>query len=212
MSFSLLLPAAYLIGAFPTSYLCGRLHGADLRKKGSGNLGATNVYRLFGLRSAMLVVTLDVAKGFFPVWFFPLWDGRTEGEWGLLYGFLAISGHIWPIFTRFRGGKGVATAAGVLLALAPLAVLVGSLVWLGLALITRFASLASLAAAALVPLVAWVAAAPPSTVLFALLLAFLVWMTHRPNIQRLLRHEELRLGAPAPPLRGGRATERGEEG
>lgn len=185
--------AAYLLGAFPTSYLCGRLHGVDLRQWGSGNLGATNVYRAFGFRSSGLVVAFDVTKGFVPVWFFPVWDGSASADWALAYGILAISGHIWSVFTRFRGGKGVATAAGALLALAPLAVLVGAMVWLGVVLITRFASLASLIASALVPIVAYAAAAPTSTVLFALVLALMVWGTHRQNIDRLLRREELRL-------------------
>lgn len=206
------LLAAYLVGAIPTSYLCGQLHGTDLRKLGSGNLGATNVYRLYGLQSASLVAAVDVTKGFIPVWFFPLWDGAASPDWALAYGFLAISGHIWSIFTRFRGGKGVATAAGVLLALAPLAVLVGTLIWLGLLLITRFASLASLAASVVVPLVAYTAAAPKSTVLFALLLALLVWSTHRQNIRRLLKHEELRLDELLPPGEYSRGKSRRRSG
>ena len=188
---------AYLLGAFPTSYLYGRLRGDDLRDRGSGNLGATNVYRLFGPRGALLVVGIDLAKGFAPTWFFPVWDGAAAPDWALAYGFLAISGHVWSVFTRFSGGKGVATAAGALLALAPLAVLVGAMVWLGLALITGFASLASLVAASLVPLVAWIAAAPGSTVLFASALAVVVWITHRENVRRLLRREELSLRSEA---------------
>lgn len=197
MTVASFLVASYLLGAFPTSYLYGRLRGRDLREAGSGNLGATNVYRLFGAPGALLVVAVDLSKGFVPAWFFPLWDGAATGDWALAYGLLAILGHVWPVFTGFAGGKGVATAAGVLLALAPLAVLVGGLVWLGLALITRFASLASLAAATVVPGVAHLGAAPRSTVLFAAMLALLVWFTHRENLQRLLRREELRLGAPA---------------
>lgn len=190
------LLAAYLLGAFPTSYMYGRLHGRDLRHLGSGNLGATNVYRHFGPRGAFLVVLVDLIKGFGPTWFFPVWDGAAASQWALAYGFLAITGHIWSAFIGFRGGKGVATAAGALLALAPLAVLVGAMVWLGLVLITRFASLASLSAATLVPIVAYVAAAPGSTVLFATALTLVVWVTHRSNLGRLLRREELRLRFP----------------
>lgn len=196
MSVAPFLLGAYLLGAFPTSYLYGRLRGHDLRELGSGNLGATNVYRTFGAPGALLVVCADLAKGFVPTWFFPLWDGPAAPEWALAYGFLAIAGHVWSVFTGFSGGKGVATAAGALLALAPLAVLVGAMVWLGLALITRFASLASLVAASLVPVVAHVAAARGTTVLFAAALAAVVWITHRENVGRLLRGEELRLGAP----------------
>lgn len=196
MSVAAFLLAAYLLGAFPTSYLYGRLRGRDLRDLGSGNLGATNVYRLFGAPGALLVVGVDLTKGFVPTWFFPVWDGAAASDWAVAYGLLAIAGHVWSAFTGFSGGKGVATAAGALLALAPLAVLVGAMVWLGLALITRYASLASLVAATLVPLVAWVAAARGTTVLFALALAVVVWFTHRENVGRLLRREELRLGAP----------------
>lgn len=193
------LLGAYLIGSFPTSYLYGRLRGRDLRELGSGNLGATNVYRLFGSRGAFLVVAVDLTKGFLPTWFFPVWDGVATPDWALAYGFVAIIGHVWSAFTGFAGGKGVATAGGALLALAPLAVVVGGMVWLGLVLITRFASLASLVAATLVPIVAYVAAAPGSTVLFAAALAVVVWFTHRENVGRLIRREELRLGASSDP-------------
>lgn len=198
------LLGAYLFGAFPTSYLYGRLRGRDLRELGSGNLGATNVYRFLGARGAVLVVVVDLAKGFIPTWFFPLWDGASSPDWALAYGFLAIAGHVWSVFTGFSGGKGVATAAGALLALAPVAVLVGAMVWMGLALITRFASLASLTAATVVPVVAYVGAAPGTTVLFAVTLAGIVWITHRENLARLLRREELRLGVPGG---GGRGEE-----
>lgn len=187
------LVASYLLGAFPTSYLVGRFHGTDLRKAGSGNLGATNTYRRFGLPAAGLVLAVDATKGFVPVWFFPLWDNSASPDLALAYGFLAIAGHIWSVFTRFAGGKGVATAAGAYLALAPLAVLVASLTWAGLLLLTRMASLASLAAALLVPLVAYAAAAPTSTVLFAVAIAVLLLITHRDNLRRLVRREELRL-------------------
>lgn len=201
------LLGAYLLGAFPTSCLVARFRGVDLAERGSGNLGATNVYRHLGAGPAGLVVAVDVAKGFAPAWFFPLWDGVASPYWALGYGLAAIAGHIWSVFTRFRGGKGVATAAGALAALAPLAVLIGLLVWTGLVLITRIVSVASLVAAALVPAVAWVAAAPSATVLFAVGLAAIVFWTHRRNIGRLLRREELRLarGAGSGPDREARS-------
>jgi len=186
----LLIFAAYLVGAFPTSYLIGKWHRVDLEKEGSGNLGATNVYRVLGFTPALAVVSVDLFKGFFPVWFFPQWDGHT-GAWELAYGFSAILGHCWPIYTRFRGGKGVATAAGTLLAVAPVALLIALFVWIGTLLLTRIASLASLMAATLIPLLARGAEAPTPIVLYALLLASLVWWRHRTNLVRLAQRKEL---------------------
>lgn len=186
-----LLVVSYLIGAFPTSHLVGRRVGIDLRREGSGNLGGTNVYRVIGAGPAVAVLAIDLVKGFGPVWFFPQVDGRA-GAWALAYGAAAIAGHIWPVYTRFRGGKGVATGAGTLLALAPVAVVIAGLVWLGTLLLTRLASLASLLATTLVPLLARGAAAPRHVVLYSLLLAAVVWWTHRHNVVRLARGEELR--------------------
>ncbi len=192
MNLPLLIVAAYLIGAFPTSYLVGRWHGIDLREHGSGNLGATNVYRVLGFVPALVVLAVDLLKGFAPVWFFPQWDGHAA-TWELAYGFVAILGHVFPVYTGFRGGKGVATAAGTLLALAPVAVATAAFVWIGTLLLTRFASLASLISATLIPLLARSAEAPRSVVLYALVLAALVWWTHRTNLVRLARREELQV-------------------
>lgn len=186
------LAVSYLVGALPTSYFVGRLHGVDLRREGSRNLGGTNVYRVIGLKPAIAVLAIDLLKGFVPVWFLPQWDGRA-GAWELAYGMAAIVGHIWPVYTRFRGGKGVATAAGTLFALAPVAALIAAFVWAGTLLLTRLASLASLLAATLVAPLARAAAAPGHTVLYALLLAAIVWWTHRRNVLRLIRREELRI-------------------
>jgi len=191
----LLLGASYLIGALPTSYIVGRAFGVDLRKEGSGNLGSSNVLRVLGISPALVVLPLDILKGFLPVWYFPQWDGAV-GHWGFAYGLAAIAGHIWSIYVGFRGGKGVAAAAGALLALAPLAAVTGLLVWVGMLLITRIASVASLVAATTVPFVAYMAEAPGYTVLFATGLAVLVWWTHRDNIRRLAQREELNLSGP----------------
>ncbi|MDX1579359.1 MAG: glycerol-3-phosphate 1-O-acyltransferase PlsY [Gemmatimonadota bacterium] len=188
----LLLVAAYLIGAFPTSYLMGQWQGVDLRSQGSGNLGATNVYRVLGFLPAVTVLGVDLLKGFIPVWFFTQWDGRG-GTWALGYGIAAIAGHVWPIYTKFRGGKGVATAAGTLLAVAPVAVTIAVFVWVGTLLLTRTASIASLISATLIPILANGAAAPRPVVLYALFLGLLVWWTHRANLLRLIRRQELQI-------------------
>lgn len=190
------LLASYLLGAAPIAYLIARAGGVDLRAVGSGNLGGTNVYRALGPWPALLVISLDFLKGLFPVWFFPLWDGAGSIEWRFAYGGLAVAGHVWSAFTGFSGGKGVATAAGAVTAMAPLAALVGVLVWAGLALMTRIAALASLAAALIVPVVAFAADGPPSVVLFAAGLAAFVAFTHRENISRMVRGRELRLRGP----------------
>ena len=118
-----LIALSYLIGATPTSYWMGRaVHGLDLREHGSGNLGATNVFRILGAKWALPVVAVDIAKGFLPVWFFP---GMVGGDlrWTLAFGGAAIVGHIFSLWVGFKGGKGIATSAGVFLALATWAVL-----------------------------------------------------------------------------------------
>jgi glycerol-3-phosphate acyltransferase PlsY len=188
----LLALGAYLLGSFPTSYLVGRLRGIDLREHGSGNLGGTNAYRVMGLSAGVPVVLVDVGKGFIPAYFFPSWDGSAIGDLALLYGLAAIAGHVWSVFMRFRGGKGVATGAGVLVALAPTSALIGLLVWIGVVSITRYVSVASIAAATQVPLTAWLTDESTSTVLFCAAIAIFVWWTHRDNLGRLIRGEENR--------------------
>jgi len=193
MSPPLYLLASYLIGAFPTSYLLGRFHGLDLRDEGSGNLGGTNAFRVLGPGAAAIVLPIDLFKGFIPAWFFPPLDGSPGEEWALAYGLCAMAGHIWPVFTRFKGGKGVATGAGAVLALAPVAALIGILLWIGIVLLTRTASFASLVAATVVPAIAYASAAPPYTVLLTIGLSATVWWTHRHNITRLIQRRELTL-------------------
>jgi glycerol-3-phosphate acyltransferase PlsY len=197
---------AYLMGSFPTSYLVGRMRGIDLREHGSGNLGGTNAYRVMGASAGIPVVLVDVLKGFAPAYYFPLWDGTAMQNLALLYGLAAIAGHVWSVFVRFRGGKGVATGAGVLVALAPTAALIALLVWVGIVSLTRYVSVASIGAATLVPLSAWLTDEPGATVGFCAAVAAFVWWTHRSNLVRLARGEENRFGSPS----GSRSRERGE--
>lgn len=199
----LLLLASYLIGAFPTSYVVGRLvRGIDLREHGSGNLGATNVYRVLGWKAAVLVFPVDIFKGFAPTFFFPQLDGSPHGEWALAYGAAAILGHVYSVYVRFKGGKGIATSAGVFLALAPWALLAGLVVWVLLVATTRIVSIASLAAALVVPLVVLVEEGNgPVFWLSLALLLFVVW-SHRTNIRRLAHGEEHRFGRPRAPAEG----------
>jgi acyl phosphate:glycerol-3-phosphate acyltransferase len=200
----LLVAAAYLLGAFPTSYLAGRLtRGLDLRLHGSGNLGASNTFRVLGARVAAPVMVVDMAKGFIPAWFFPLWAGGPVGAWALAYGAAAVVGHVFPVYLRFRGGKGVATAGGVFLALSPSAVGVALAVWLAVLGVGRMVSLASMSAAlALVATLATFDRRPLVVGLGALMAAFVIF-AHRDNIGRIVRGEEYRFGR-----RGGAAAER----
>lgn len=206
---ALLVVAAYLCGSTPSSWLAGRAAGVDLTLRGSGNLGGTNVFRVLGWRYALPVVAADVGKGFVPAYFFASWDGVAFPEMALVYGLAAIAGHVWSVFLRFRGGKGVATAGGVLLALIPVAVAVGGLLWGGVVLLTRIVSVASLSAAAALPVAAWLLDAQAEKVLFTAGLAAFVWWTHRENLGRLARGEELRFGEDDP---GGERADGGEGG
>jgi acyl phosphate:glycerol-3-phosphate acyltransferase len=190
---ALLVLAAYLTGAIPTSYIAGRLvRGIDLRQHGSGNLGATNAFRVLGWRAATPIFVLDIAKGFVPAFFFPALDGATAPGWALAYGAAAIIGHVFSIYVGFRGGKGVATGAGVFLALAPVAVLVGLGIWIVLVLTTGYVSLASIVAAAVLPIMVAVTAAPTEVLIMSLLLSVFVIHAHRANVRRLIRGEEHR--------------------
>ncbi len=196
MSPWLLVLLSYLIGATPTSYWIGKLRGKDLRKEGSGNLGATNAYRVLGRAAALPVVVVDVLKGWFPVWYFPTLVREGPWAWVLAFGAAAIVGHVFSFWVGFRGGKGVATSAGVFIGLAPLAALAGFIVWTVAVWVTRRVSVGSIAAAVALPMA--VAASPPeggnALLGFTVALAtFVVW-AHRSNIGRLLRGEEPRIG------------------
>jgi glycerol-3-phosphate acyltransferase PlsY len=195
-----LLAMSYLLGAMPSSYWVGRVvHNIDLREHGSGNLGATNAYRVMGARWAAPVIFADVVKGFLPVWLFPTLIGGGIG-WTLAFGAAAIFGHIFSLWVRFDGGKGIATSAGVFLAIAPWAVLGSFVVWCVLALPTGYVSLGSLGATVTLPLL--VALTPHQggveVVWFTSALAvFVVWV-HRSNVRRLIAGTENRFGAGEP--------------
>ena len=194
----LLVALSYLVGATPTSYWVGKaFHGIDLREHGSGNLGATNAFRVLGWRSAAPVMAVDVLKGFVPVWFFPGLAGSSFA-WTLAFGAAAILGHVFSVWVRFKGGKGVATSGGVFFALAPWAGLGALAVWLLLTFSTRMVSVGSIGAAVALPVL--VALLPHqggrSLVAFtAVLAAFVIW-AHRANVRRLLKGEEHRFGTP----------------
>lgn len=197
MSAIISLVASYLLGATPTSYLAGRwARGIDLRREGSGNLGATNAFRVLGWKLALPVLIFDLLKGWVPAYLFPGWAG-VASEWALAFGAAAIVGHVFSIYMRFRGGKGVATSAGVFLAVAPLAALAGVVVWGTLVAGTRIVSLASIVAALVVPLVVWTLQGSGAVLWLSIGLAAFVVYAHRANIRRLLSGTEHRFGSRA---------------
>jgi acyl phosphate:glycerol-3-phosphate acyltransferase len=190
------LLASYLLGAIPTSYLVSRVFAKiDLRKHGSGNLGATNLYRVLGWKYAIPVALFDIAKGAIPVLVFAPQVSDSE-LFALLCGVAAILGHVFSVFVRFKGGKGVATAAGVMLGLTPLALAAAAVVWGLVLLLTGYVSLASIAAAAVLPFAVYLMENPRSPELLWIdaLVAAGVILLHRRNIQRLLKGTENRFG------------------
>lgn len=189
---------AYLLGSIPFAYLAGRLsRNIDLREHGSGNLGATNVYRVLGAKIALAVLLLDTAKGALPVLLLPRWVETTRPlEWAIGFGVAAILGHVLPVFLLWKGGgKGVATAAGVFLGLVPIAMIAALLVFVAVLFVSGYVSLASLTSAALLPAILIVTHGPRSPFfLMSLAVAIFVFWTHRANIGRLRRGEEQRFG------------------
>jgi glycerol-3-phosphate acyltransferase PlsY len=193
------LLASYFVGAIPTSYLLSRLFaGIDLRKHGSGNLGATNLYRVLGWKYAIPAAAVDIAKGAIPVLVFAPQVSDSQ-LLALGCGVAAILGHVFSVFVGFKGGKGVATAAGVMLGLAPLALTVGAVVWAVLVRVTGYVSVASIAAAAVLPVAVYLLEDSASPTLFwiATAIAAGVILLHRRNIQRLLNGTENRFGRKA---------------
>ena len=201
--FSVLAPVAigYLSGSLPWGLWLGRwFRGVDVRSVGSGNLGATNVYRALGPALGITTLVLDMLKGALPVWVMgalPFADRFPGGaEWcRLAVGFSAIAGHVWTLFAGFRGGKGVATTAGVLLALSPVAFLAFGIVFVLTVALTRYISLGSILGAVTfavaLGLLSPAGVASP-TFGFGALVALLVVARHRENIARLVRGEERR--------------------
>jgi len=191
----LVLPvlAAYLLGATPTSYIAGKIgRGIDLREHGSRNLGATNVYRVLGWKYAIPVALIDAAKGALSVGVLGSLSGGPAWV-PVVLGLAAVLGHVYSPYVGFRGGKGVATAGGVFLALAPLAVAISLPIWVGMLWAFGYVSVASLTVAVLFPL--WVRLtrpAAPYTFWASLALALLIVYSHRANIRRLLDGTENR--------------------
>ena len=187
--------AAYLLGSIPFGLLLGKLFGAsDVRKAGSGNIGATNVARVAGPLAGVLTLLLDAAKGAVAV-FLAVRLSSQSARWMMVAGLCVLAGHCFPVWLRFRGGKGVATAAGVFLVLCPLACLAAIILFVLVVLYWRYVSLGSIAAAAAMPILIyffWAPGhAPPHAVTFGTLAAaLLIIYKHDANIQRMVQGDE----------------------
>jgi acyl phosphate:glycerol-3-phosphate acyltransferase len=197
----LLIAGSYLAGSIPFGWLTAKwIAGVDLREVGSGNIGATNATRVLGKTWGSIVLLLDALKGLLPTAVWP-WLLGVSPEFAkhamVLCGLVAILGHLYPIWLRFRGGKGVATAAGVVAVLAPIGTLVALAIFLGIYLTTRIVSLGSLAAAIAFAVYQLIALQPQpfgsetwSIALFSVVVPLLIVVRHRSNILRLWRREE----------------------
>jgi len=185
---------SYLIGSIPSGFLLTKyVMKTDVRKYGSGNIGATNVARVMGLKSGILVAVFDILKGFIGVWIGQIIIGDALSTYVLFVAVAAIAGHDWSIFMGFSGGKGVATTFGVILKLYPAAFFIYALIWLVLVLTTRYVSLGSIIGSMSLPFVIYFSGFPNAHVFFGALLSLFVLYTHRANIKRLLNGEENRM-------------------
>jgi len=206
LSLFIVVILSYLAGSIPTAIIVGKIvMKDDIRKHGSGNAGATNVFRVMGWKAALFVVLVDIGKGTLATLLIsrigeevvPLDHTMVQ----IVAGLAAIVGHIWTVFAGFRGGKGVGTAFGVLVALAPVASLVTLGVWLLLVITIRIVSVGSLAAGIVFPAVLFIqrfvlgSRIPDALLIMSVLLGVLVFITHRSNIRRLMRGEENRFGS-----------------
>lgn len=185
----------YLLGSIPFGLLFGKCQGVDVRAAGSGNIGATNVNRLLGKKLGFLTLLADAVKAVVPMLLTAalLQEDQHVLSWVAFSGGAAFLGHLYPLYLKFKGGKGVATALGVFLYLQPLAALVCVLIFVGIVKIWGYVSLGSLVAAALMPLLIILMKGPMQFVWLSAFIAMLIWLKHHANIKRLLSHTENRI-------------------
>jgi glycerol-3-phosphate acyltransferase PlsY len=187
----LLVPLAYLLGSFPTAVLVGRVTGHDILREGSGNPGASNVYRLAGWKAGLIAFVGDFAKGAIPSAVGLVLDGHRGAY---ILGFAAVVGHVFPVMFRFRGGRGTATAGGVLAVIFPLIALGLAILWFVIARVARKASIASIVGAIAFPVLVAVTGNSWGDILITSALAIVVLSRHASNLRRLFRGEEPEIG------------------
>ena len=193
MILTLLVAGAYLLGSIPTGLLLGRLYGIDVRKEGSGNIGATNLYRTVGRKVGVMTLVGDCLKGLLPVLAVKL--STLPSDYAAWVGLAAFCGHVFSAFLKFKGGKGVATALGVFLALSPLAVAVVLAVFVVMMLVWRYVSLGSITAAAVMPLAVWLLGEGRVLGIVTMVISVIVILRHIENIKRLVAGTESRFKA-----------------
>ncbi len=197
MKIILAILLAYLLGSVPTAFIFGKLfRGIDIREHGSGNVGATNIARTLGKGYGIIVLLLDFLKGFLAVTVLPMMifkSAQTPEIIYILLGSSAIAGHIWTIFLKFKGGKGVATTAGVMVGLGPVILLSCFIIWVIIFAIWRYVSLASIIAAIFLPVFAVITGRDISFIIFCAILCLVGVYMHRGNIKRLIQGTENKL-------------------
>lgn len=194
MTYLWIILGSYFLGSLPSGLWIGKWHsGIDLREHGSRNTGATNAYRTLGRWPALAVFVCDAGKGMLGVYLGQVLAGNELGA--VVGGIAAMCGHNWSLFLNFKGGRGVATGLGVIALLSPKTTLIVFVVWAVIVYVTRYVSLGSIVAAALVPILMWFFGDSREVLLFGLAAAVFVIVRHRPNIERLMRGEELKIKA-----------------
>lgn len=188
-----LVALAYLLGSIPTGLLLGKAYGIDVRKEGSGNIGATNLYRTVGRKVGAMTLTGDCLKGLIPV--LAVKCSSLPPDFAAWVGLAAFCGHVFSLFLKFKGGKGVATALGVFLALAPMAVAIAIAVFAAIMSSWRYVSLGSIAAAAIMPVAVALRGGNRALVTVTLIIAVIVILRHHENIRRLIAGTENRFKA-----------------
>jgi glycerol-3-phosphate acyltransferase PlsY len=201
LSYAVIAVAAYLLGSIPTGYLAGRARGIDIRTVGSGNMGATNVFRTLGKTAGVIVLVVDGLKGYAAcTW---LCDGllgllnlsTTDAElYRIIAGIAAVLGHNFTCWLKFKGGKGIATSAGIFFALAPLAVTIALATWIIVFAVSRYVSVASIAAAVALPATVWLTPNSLTLRIVTTALGLLAIAKHKSNIERLFNGTERRFG------------------
>ncbi|MGH7951271.1 MAG: glycerol-3-phosphate 1-O-acyltransferase PlsY [Limisphaerales bacterium] len=204
-SYIIVAVAAYLLGSIPTGYLIGKAKGIDIRKSGSGNIGATNSYRVLGKPAGIFVLLADCAKGFVAVCvcnlilkMFNMPDAGVEAH-RIVAGIFAVLGHNYTCWLKFKGGKGIATTAGVYLALAPVALGIALALFILAVLTTRYVSVGSIVAAIVLPIAVWFTAENLFLRIVTIALGAMAIYKHRGNIRRLLNGTESHIGKKSQP-------------